>query len=101
MTRGSITEYVKVIRGRYLIVSRKEKGRILEVPVIFARTWNVVPDQFFLVLLQEVGEVVLPQSQKLFLVFHQPETETLVNESRRCHPGVEATMVARLCQSRQ
>jgi hypothetical protein len=53
------------------------------------------------VLLQEVGEVVLPQSQKLFLVFHQPETETLVNESRRCHPGVEATMVARLCQSRQ
>jgi hypothetical protein len=30
MTRGSITEYVEAIRGRYLSVSRKEKGRILD-----------------------------------------------------------------------
>jgi hypothetical protein len=30
MTRGSITEYVEAIRGRYLGVSRKEKGRILD-----------------------------------------------------------------------
>ena len=30
MTRGSILEYVEAIRGRYLSVSRKEKGRILD-----------------------------------------------------------------------
>ena len=30
MTRGSILEYVEAIRGRYLNVSRKEKGRILD-----------------------------------------------------------------------
>ena len=30
MTRGSIVEYVEAIRGRYLSVSRKEKGRILD-----------------------------------------------------------------------
>jgi hypothetical protein len=30
MTRGSILEYVEAIRGRYLNVSRKEKGKILD-----------------------------------------------------------------------
>jgi len=30
MTRGSIREYVEAIRGRYLSVSRKEKGKILD-----------------------------------------------------------------------
>ena len=30
MTRGSILEYVEAIRGRYLSVSREEKGRILD-----------------------------------------------------------------------
>jgi len=30
MTRGSILEYVEAIRGWYLSVSRKEKGRILD-----------------------------------------------------------------------
>jgi len=30
MTRGSILEYAEAIRGRYLNVSRKEKGRILD-----------------------------------------------------------------------
>jgi len=30
MTRGSILEYVEAIRGRYLSVSRREKGKILD-----------------------------------------------------------------------
>ena len=30
MTRGIIREYVEAIRGRYLGVTRKEKGRILD-----------------------------------------------------------------------
>ena len=30
MTRGSIREYTKAVRGRYLSASKKEKGRILE-----------------------------------------------------------------------
>ena len=31
MTRGSIREYTKAVRGRYLSASKKEKGRILYV----------------------------------------------------------------------
>ena len=30
MTRGSILEYTKALRGRYLSASKKEKGRILD-----------------------------------------------------------------------
>ena len=30
MTRGSIGEYTEAIRGRYLLASKKEKGRILD-----------------------------------------------------------------------
>ena len=30
MTRGSILEYVEAMLGRYLSVSRKEKGKILD-----------------------------------------------------------------------
>ena len=30
MTRGSIREYTEAVRGRYLLASKKEKGRILD-----------------------------------------------------------------------
>ena len=30
MTRGSIREYAKAVRGRYLQASKKEKGRVLD-----------------------------------------------------------------------
>ena len=30
MTRGSIQEYTEALRGRYLLISKKEKGKILD-----------------------------------------------------------------------